>query len=82
MSPRISGNPGVEAQPGEITAEEVLDEFLQVMHEWGREHGFRAFACPASAGICHGVELPGPDMLQDRARQASQLARLHRAGRI
>jgi hypothetical protein len=68
--------PGV-ADAGEITATEVLDEFLAVMHEWE----FRAFRYPLSQGVCGGVDLPGPDVLLDRARLARLREREFRAGR-
>lgn len=77
MRPQTELSEPDAAAAGEIMATEVLDEFLAVMHEWG----FRAFRYPLSQGVCGGVDLPGPDVLLDRAGQARAREREFRAGR-
>jgi hypothetical protein len=61
----------------EITADDVLAEFLAIMHEWG----FRPFRHPADFPSEEQVTLPGPEVLADRAGQAALWAQLILAGR-
>ena len=77
MRPQTELSEADAAAEGEITAADVLDEFLAVMHEWGA----RPFRHPFSQGVCGGVNLPGPDILLDRAELARRQVREFRAGR-
>jgi hypothetical protein len=67
----------VEVIPAEITAENVLDEFIAIMDTWGHV----PWASPASVPLGEQVMLPEPDVLAARAAQAARLARAAGSGR-
>lgn len=67
----------VEVVPDEITAENVLDEFLAAMAEWGHV----PWVSPGSVPLGEQVMLPEPDVLASRADRAARLARAVGSGR-
>jgi hypothetical protein len=68
----------VEVVPDEITPENVLDEFIATMDEWGHP----PWTDPASVPIGEQVMLPEPGVLAAWAGWGSRLARAVGSGRI
>jgi hypothetical protein len=67
----------VEVVPDEITAEDVLDEFIATMDAWGHAPWVR----PASVPLGEQVMLPEPDVLAVRASLAARMVLAAGSGR-
>jgi len=67
----------VEIVPDEITAGDVLDEFIAAMTRWGHV----PWVSPGSVPPEEQVTLPGPDVLARRADWATRIARAVGSGR-
>lgn len=77
MRPPSALTVDVEVVPDEITAENVLDEFIAIMDAWGHV----PWVSPASVPLGEQVMLPEPDVLAARADWADRLARAVGSGR-